>query len=98
MWPSNFSRKKWKTLVQLVSRRGYDFIDVTTGNLVQRTVENHRAYYFKEPFCAPLIYKSLVIWAYNKLYNAYIATHEPSKDWLIEWEHESDRKSLRLTR
>lgn len=89
-WPRYASSKKWKICLNLIRTRGFDYIDVTTQKLVSRNNKNMHAFYFKGPFCAPFVYKSLVVWAYNKLYNLWMIDHQPSKEWLYDLESSED--------
>lgn len=65
-FPKGLTPNKWKKLVSLRdSRKPDQFVNVKTGTLVKKTARNKTAYAWKGPFCAPLISKALVMWAFK---------------------------------
>ena len=65
-YPKGLTHSKWKRCCKLYDERKYDqYINVKEGILVKRNNKNKDAYCWKKEWCAPLIDKDLVIWAYR---------------------------------
>lgn len=58
-------------MIAKIDKCGYNYIDVISGEYIERTIANNHPLYWKWPFCGPLVHKSLVVWCYYNLYKPF---------------------------